>query len=320
MALDQHRELSPRVLDGPAVEAGPSPRSRWKPALPSSLILPAQALVLLVVLAPTIMILWLSVTAWQPTDGIPWYQAEFNWFWNFDDLWHDARFTDAVLRTVLLVASCVAAEFALAIPLALLFLEDWAWKKIAAALVVLPMMIVPVDAANAFFMLFNDRGPINYLISVISGADFQFAWLGDPNFALLPIALAEIWQWTPLVFLLVLSGFLGAPRNQYRAAIALGASPAGAFLRVVLPHSLPVIGVALLIRGIEAFKIFDLVYILTRGGPGSATETISMYMFNGAFVFFRIGYIAAAALLVLLLIALLCGGLTRLLGRHGAGA
>jgi multiple sugar transport system permease protein len=300
--------------------AGPSPRARWHPALPTSLVLPAQALVVLVALAPTVMILWLSATAWQPTDGIPWYQAEFIWFWNFDDLWHDARFTGAVTRTVLLVVACVAAEFALAIPLALLFLEDWVWKKIATALIVLPMMVVPVDAANAFFMLFNDRGPINFLIGLATGSDFQFAWLGDPNFALLPIALAEIWQWTPLVFLLVLSGFLGAPRNQYRAAIALGAGPAGAFLRVVLPHSLPVIGVALLIRSIEAFKIFDLVYILTRGGPGSATETISMYMFNGAFVFFRIGYIAAAALLVLVLIALLCGGLARLLGRHGVGA
>jgi multiple sugar transport system permease protein len=286
-------------------------------SLPTGLVLPAQALVLVVVLAPTLMILWLSVTEWQPTDGIPWYQAEFAWFWNFDDLWHDARFTAAVIRTVLLVAGCVAAEVALAVPLALLFLEEWRWKKIAAALIVLPMMIVPVDAANAFFMLFNDRGPVNYLISLITGTEFQFAWLGDPNFALLPIALAEIWQWTPLVFLLVLSGFLGAPRNQYRAAIALGATPARAFLRIVLPHSLPVIGVAVLIRAIEAFKIFDVVYILTRGGPGSATETISMYMYNGAFVFFRIGYIAAAALTVLVLIVALCGGLTRLLGRQG---
>jgi multiple sugar transport system permease protein len=178
------------------------------------------------------------------------------------------------------------------------------------------MMVVPVDAANAFFMLFNDRGPINYLISVIGGRPFEFAWLADPNWALLPIMLAEIWQWTPLMFLLVLTGLMNLPDNQIRAAYILGASRARIFLRVMLPLLTPVIIIALLIRSIETFKIFDPVYILTRGGPGASTETISMFMYNGAFVYFRMGYIAAAALMILVLVASICMALSRPLQRY----
>jgi multiple sugar transport system permease protein len=180
------------------------------------------------------------------------------------------------------------------------------------------MMIVPVDAANAFFMLFNDRGPINHVISLIIGSVFDFSWLSHPVWALVPIMLAEIWQWTPLMFLLVLTGFMNLPENQVRAAMALGASPTRIFFRIMLPLLLPVMIIAVLIRSIETFKIFDPVYILTRGGPGAATETISMFMYNGAFVYFRIGYIAAAALIVLVVVVAICMALARPIKRfHG---
>lgn len=278
---------------------------RWPP-FNVALVLPAQLSVLFVVAAPTVMVVWLSLTDWQPTQGVPWYEGAFYWLWNFYDLYYDSRFIEALIRTVALVAVCVGAELAIAFALVPLFLEEFWGKKLAVSALVLPMMIVPVDAANAFFMLFNETGPINHLIGLMLGRPFWFAWLGDPNWALLPIALAEIWQWTPLMFLLVLTGFLNAPQNQFRAAISLGASPASAFLRILLPLTLPVIGMAVLIRTIETFKIFDIVYILTRGGPGTSTETISMFMFNGAFVYFRMAYVAAAALLVLLLVISVC--------------
>jgi len=281
-----------------------------------AIALPAQLTVLGVVLVPTAIVVWLSLTDWQPTQGIPWYEAEPIWLWNYYDLFHDARFVAAVVRTLLVVVVCMAVEFALAMGLALLFLDEWPWRKFAISVIILPMMIVPVDAANAFFMLFNDRGPINYLISAIVGRPFEFAWLADPNWALLPIMLAEIWQWTPLMFLLVLTGLMNLPENQIRAASVLGASRTRIFFRIMLPLLTPVIVIALLIRGIETFKIFDPVYILTRGGPGAATETISMFMYNGAFVYFRMGYIAAAALMILALVAVICAILSRPLQRH----
>jgi multiple sugar transport system permease protein len=296
----------------------PRHRRRGIPLLPSriALVLPAQVIMLLVVAVPTLIVLWLSLTDWQPTDNIAWYKAEFTWFWNFYDLLFDERFVGAVLRTLLVVAVCVSTELCLAMVLALLFLDEWPWRKVAVSIIILPMMVVPVDAANAFFMLFGDHGPINQLLSLLLHRPMEYAWLADPHWALLPIILAEVWQWTPLMFLLVLTGFLNVPRNQWRAALALGASPARAFFRIVLPLSLPVLVLAVLIRAIETFKIFDVVYILTRGGPGAATESISMFMYNGAFVYFRMGYIAAAALLVLFVVISVCLAIYKPLHRH----
>jgi len=281
------------------------------------LVLPAQLTILSVVLVPTLILLWLAFTDWQPTQNIPWYQARFNWFWNYYDLWYDERFVNAMLRTLFVVGVCVGIELALALGLALLFMEEWPWRKVAVSIIILPMMIIPVDAANAFFMLFNERGPINHLISIVTGSAFEFSWLSHPTWAMVPIMLTEIWQWTPLMFLLVLTGLMNLPENQVRAAIGLGASPVRIFFRVMLPLLVPVMSIAVVIRSIETFKIFDPVYILTRGQPGGATETISMYMYNGAFVYFRMGYIAAAALLVLIVVISICLVLARPMRKYG---
>lgn len=281
-----------------------------------ALVLPAQLTIMAVVLVPTLILLWLAITDWQPTQGVPWYQATSVWFWNFYDLWYDDRFVNAVLRTLFVVFVCVSIELIIALGLALLFLDEWPWRKFAVSLVILPMMIIPVDAANAFFMLFNDRGPINHLISLVINRPFEFSWLSHPTWAMAPIMLAEIWQWTPLMFLLILTGLMSLPQNQVKAAVVLGASPMRIFFRIMLPLLIPVISIALLIRAIETFKIFDPVYILTRGQPGGATETISMFMYNGAFVYFRMGYIAAAALIVLILVVSVCLALSKPLKRH----
>jgi multiple sugar transport system permease protein len=296
--------------------AGISPARRWLP-LNVALVLPAQLVVLSVVLLPTLIVLWLALTDWQPTSGVSWLRADFIWFWNFYDLWYDDRFIAALIRTVFVVLVCCAVELVLALALALLFLDEWPWRKIAVSIIILPMMVIPVDAANAFFMLFNERGPVNQLLSLAAGRDVNFPWLADPTWALLPIMLAEIWQWTPFMFLIVLTGTMNLPQNQLRAAAILGASRVRIFFRIMLPMLVPVILVALLVRAVETFKIFDAVYILTRGGPGAATETISMFLYNAAFVYFRMGYVAAAALLVLVVVLSICLGLQRALDRHG---
>jgi multiple sugar transport system permease protein len=166
-------------------------------------------------------------------------------------------------------------------------------------------------------MMFNEHGPINHILGLITGEVIEYSWLSEPNYALVPIMIAEIWQWSPLMFLLILTGMMNLPENQVRAAISLGASRVRIFFRIMLPLLMPVMAVALLIRSIETFKIFDAVYILTRGGPGASTETISMFMYNGAFVYFRFGYIAAAAFIVLFVVLAICIALARPLKRHG---
>ncbi|MGF1609161.1 MAG: carbohydrate ABC transporter permease [Kiloniellales bacterium] len=304
------------ALDGKAAAGTPRPISLLRVPFNLVLVIPAQVTVMAVVVVPTLIVLWLAITDWQPTQAVPWFEAEPIWLWNFYDLWYDDRFVNALLRTLFVVGACIAIELVLALGLALLFIEDWAWKKLAVSVVILPMMIIPVDAANAFFMLFNERGPINHLISLAIGVPYEFSWLSHPTWAMLPIMLTEIWQWTPLMFLLVLTGLTSLPQNQIRAAVVLGASPVRIFFRIMLPLLTPVIGIAVLIRSIETFKIFDPVYILTRGQPGGATETISMFMYNSAFVYFRFGYVAAAALIVLVVVISICIALSNPLKRH----
>ncbi len=308
--------MTAQGMDGPVTPPMRERRRLW-PRFNIMLVLPAQLTIMAVVIVPTLIILWLAITDWQPTQAIPWFEANPVWFWNFYDLWYDERFTNAVVRTLFVVVVSVLVELVLALGLALLFLDEWPWRRVAVSIIILPMMIIPVDAANAFFMLFNERGPINHLISLVIGAPFEFSWLSHPTWAMAPIMMAEIWQWTPLMFLLVLTGLMNLPQNQVRAAIVLGASPARIFFRIMLPLLLPVILIALLIRSIETFKIFDAVYILTRGQPGGSTETISMFMYNGAFVYFRMGYIAAAALLVLVVVISICLVIARPMKRHG---
>lgn len=306
------------LANSPIVTGSPAtPRRRWRIPYNVALILPAQLVVVVVVVVPTLIVIWLAFTDWQPTQAIPWYKAETVGLWNFNDLWYDSRFVNAVVRTAFVVAVCVSIELVLALGLALLFLDDWAWRKIAVSVIILPMMIIPVDAANAFFMIFNEHGPLNHVVSLILGRPFEFSWLSHPTWAMFPIMLAEIWQWTPLMFLLVLTGMVGLPQNQIKAAMMLGASPPRIFFRLVLPLLTPVLAIAVLIRSIETFKIFDAVYILTRGQPGGSTETISMYMYNGAFVYFRMGYIAAAALIVLVLVIAICLAIIKPMQRHG---
>ena len=126
--------------------------SRFRVPFNVALVLPAQLTMLAVVLVPTLIVIWLALTDWQPTQSIPWWDAELVWFWNFYDLWYDVRFVDAVVRTIFVVAVCIAIELGLALGLALLFVEEWWWKRFAVSIIILPMMIIPVDAANAFFM------------------------------------------------------------------------------------------------------------------------------------------------------------------------
>ncbi len=267
------------------------------------LIVPAEIVLLSVVVFPTLMSLWLSLTSWTPTSGVNWWQAEFQWLANYVQLlFGDERFRAALLRTLLIVVVGVAAEISIGLSLALLFFDDFPWKKIAISAIILPMMIVPVDAANAFFMLFRDVGPVNQLVRILVGHPVRFAWLSDSNLAIVPILLVEIWQWTPLMFLMLLTGLMALPQNQLRAAVALGASRWQLFRRIILPLIAPVVVLSLVIRSVEIFKIFDPVYILTRGGPGTSTETLSMWMYDNGFVYFRIAYVAAAGFLVLLVV------------------
>ncbi|MDE1994008.1 MAG: sugar ABC transporter permease [Rhizobiaceae bacterium] len=271
------------------------------------LTLPAQILVLFIALFPLLMQLYISMTDWSPLDGTGWWRAWQSWntFANYTDLASDVRFWSALGRTALIMIVCVPAEFLLGLGLAILFMDDFYGKRVFYSIMLIPMMVVPAVAGYMFFMLFQSGGPVNDILSTLSGTPVTVAWLSSPSTALIAVMIADIWQWTPLMFLILLAGLVGVPEDQMRAATLLGASWSQRFRTIVLPKMKTIIIIALAIRVIENFKIFDTLYIMTGGGPGVATETISVYIYKITQQDLVWGYVAAIALVILIVLSVL---------------
>lgn len=270
------------------------------------LSLPAQLLVLFIAAFPILMQIYISLTDWSPLDGIGWWRAWELWnsFANYTDLAQDSRFWNALLRTGLVMAVCVPVEFLLGLGLAVLFVDDFRGRRFLYSVLLIPMMVVPAVAGYMFFMLFQSGGPINDILAFFVGQPVAIAWLSDPDLALVAVMVADIWQWTPLMFLILLAGLVGVPEDQQRAATLLGASWWRRFFTIVLPRMKTIIIIALAIRLIENFKIFDTLFIMTGGGPGVATETISVYIYKVTQQELIWGYVAAIALAILITLSI----------------
>lgn len=270
------------------------------------LTLPAQLLVLFIALFPLLMQLYISLTDWSPLSGASWPQAWQFWnsFANYSDLIADSRLWSALGRTLFIIAICVPIEFLLGLGLATLFVDDFPGKRVAYSILIAPMMVVPAVAGYMFFMLFQSGGPVNDILSWFTPDPVAIAWLSDRHLALVAVMVTDIWQWTPLMFLILLAGLVGVPADQLKAAALLGASPWQRFRTIVIPRMKTIIIIALAIRVIECFKIFDTLFIMTGGGPGVATETISVYIYKVTTNDLIWGYVAAIALAILIVLSI----------------
>jgi len=269
-------------------------------AIARALALPGQIISLLVLVTPLLVAFYMSFTDWSPTRGSL-FDAAFVGFDNYSELLvYDTRFIEAVVRTVLISIVCLSLEFVLGLSLAVLFLREFRGKSVLFSAFLTPMMILPVVVGYTFWMLFQSNGPVNQIITLLFGEAAALEWFRSAPLATMTVIVTEVWHWTPLFFLILLSGLNAVPENPVRAAVILGASPRQIFWRIVLPMMKPVIIVAFVIRSMEIIKLFDEVFMLTRGGPGTATETISLYIYKLAFNDFQLAYGAAAAFLVLL--------------------
>jgi multiple sugar transport system permease protein len=216
----------------------------------------------------------------------------------------DPRFGNALLNTGVLVVVGVFLQLVLGIGLALLASEMGRSRTIWVTLFLIPIMIAPVVSGFQFRVIFNDTfGPLNYLIETLSaGAIHPPAWVADTRTALLTIMITDIWQWTPFMMMLALAGLQSISLELLDAAQVDGASSWQLFWRIKLPLILPVLIIGLLIRMMDTFKTFDLVVLLTNGGPGSSTETVAFYTYLNGFKFFSMGYTAAIAFIQLIVI------------------
>jgi multiple sugar transport system permease protein len=266
------------------------------------LVAPTLVLLLFIVVFPLVMQLYLSLTWWTPLDGTRWYLAyeSFNSGENYWILATDPALWAALWRTGLVVIVAVPIQFVLGLGLAYLFLEEFPGRKIFYSIILTPMMIVPAVVGLIFFLLFQGTGPINHTLGLPAG----FSWLTSVDRAMISVIIADTWQWTPLMFLILLAGMLGVPSDQLLAARLLGGSNWQNFCRIILPRMAPVIAIALVLRSVECIKIFDLVFIMTKGGPGVATETISLFLYKKTFADLDWAYVAAVGLTILFALSL----------------
>jgi multiple sugar transport system permease protein len=274
-------------------------RIRWVPIL---FVLPAIAFLLAITIFPLLVDLWLMFQSWELTTSFP---PHFVGLQNFTDiLTQDPRFWNAMENTGILVVLGVGIQVVLGVGLALLLNQVGRTRTWLVSLLLIPVLIAPVVAGFQFRMIYNDQnGPLNYLLQLISGGLIRgYAWLADPKIALYSIMITDIWQWTPFMILIVLAGLQSIPIELNEAAEMDGASTWQRFWRITLPLLLPVIIIGILIRLMDAFKLFDIIYQLTGGGPGSLTETIAFYTYLQGFKFFSLGYTAAMSVIQLIVI------------------
>ncbi len=282
----------------------------------TALIAPMQLLLWFLLIIPTLIVLYLSVVAWEPRMGVDWWEAPFAFLGNYAKILTDTRFWAAVGRSAGIVVVAVTLEFLIGLGLALFFLRNIPGKRLMTSVILYPMMLPWVVVGLTFYLLFLDRGPVNYVLTQLLGPGAAVEWFKHPPLAIASIIVGDVWQWTPFLFLILYSGLAALPKDPVEAAMTLGASRWQIFRHITLPMLRPVIIVALVIRALEAFKIFDLVFIMTGGGPGTATETISLYIYRVGFLFGQLSYAAAIAVLILILISLITNRAVRSLGRE----
>lgn len=272
------------------------------------LVAPAVAVLGGVALYPILAAVWLSLQRFI----LVFRERRFIGLDNYAFLLSDARFWSALGNTAYFTLVAVAVELLLAVPLALLLNRAFPGRGVLRASALIPWAIPTVVSARLWAWMFNpDYGLINRLLP---GADIN--WLGAPGYALHAAILVDVWKTTPFVALLVLAGLQGIPEDIYKAARVDGASPWRTFRSITLPLLKPAILLALLFRTLDAFRVFDAIYVLTEGGPANTTETLSIYAYKTLMRSGDFGYGATLSVATFLCVVGLSLVYLRLLGRE----
>lgn len=288
-----------RKVEEPEAKKGLLRRKRLTPWL---FVAPCLIVILLVTIFPTIYSLGLSFFKWE----VALKDKPFIGLGNYILLFKDPRFRHSILITAIVVIVGVSTELVLGFSLAQLLIEKMKGKRVIVALLLLPVMVMPVVVGYTWRLLWDAQyGPINQIIGWIIGRPFQYTWLAKPPTAMFAILVTEIWQWTPFMFLVILSGLAVLDPEVFEAADIDGASGWDKLRYLTIPLMRPILIVAVLIRGLDALKFFDIIFTLSGGGPGNSTETISFYIYQTGYQFFRLAYGAAGSFVLLIFLAVL---------------
>lgn len=270
-----------------------------KMSINTVMLLPTNVIILFLIVIPTILVIWLSLINFQPNLGLNFWESKFVFLENYIQILQDKEFLSALVRTIGISVVCLMVEFVIGLLIASILIGEIYGKKILFPILIIPLMIPPIVVGNNFWLIFSANGPVNQIIGYILHTEFAVSWFSHPKFALIPIIISEIWHWYPLTFLILFSGLANISISEIRAAQILGANEWQIFWRIKLPKLKGIIAIAMIIRMMEALKVFDTIHLLTRGGPGTNTETISYYLFKLGFQYSRVSYISAGAWIVL---------------------
>jgi len=260
------------------------------------LILPVQIVMNFTAIIPFALAWYVGMTNWVPQITIDWWRAQFIGPIAFVYAINDPLFLAAVARTLFIAAVVVPIEFLLGFLLAYVFLAKFIGRKFVTLVAVVPMMVVPAAGGYVFYLMFVGNGPVNGLLQIFAGISIPF--LTNPTWALISIMLADIWQWTPFIFLIMSAALLSLPQEPINAAYVMGASKWYTFRRVIIPMLKRPMMIALILRAIESLKIFDYPYMMTQGGPGYATQTITMNLYESGFKYLKYGRTATQCLII----------------------
>jgi multiple sugar transport system permease protein len=258
--------------------------------------LPAVIVVLSVIVFPWLFTLFMSMNDWKIGGGV-----DFVGLGNYKALFADRRFIESVGHTFYFTALAVFLPVLFGTAAALVFHKEFPFRGLLRTVFVMPMMATPVAVSLVWTMMFHPQlGVLNYLLSLMGIA--PQAWVYDPGTVIPTLILVEVWHWTPLVMLIVLGGLAGLPREPYESALIDGANNWHMFRHITLPLVWPFIMVAIVIRSIDALKAFDTIFVITQGGPGTASETLNIFLYLQAFQFYKIGYASAVVVIFFVII------------------
>ncbi len=263
--------------------------------------LPAIIFVALLMVFPVLYTLFLSFTNWNLTSGAP---LSFVGFRSYARVLTEPRFLDALARTFAFTFFAVLIEGVLGVAIAIILNRAFVGKSVAKLLLLLPLVATPVAVGIVFNLFFDPTiGLANYLLKTVGLP--QGLWISSAATVLPSLIIVDVWQWTPMITLIVLAGLAGLSNEPIEAAHVDGASEWQILRYVTIPMLMPVILTAVILRLIDALKTFDIIFAMTGGGPGYASETLNIMGYKYSFEYFRMGQ-SSVILVVLFLVVFGC--------------
>ena len=270
---------------------------------------PAVIILFLIVIFPMVYSIGISLSEWNLMRGGNWkFVGLRNYYYTF---FQDPDFYTSLKVTLEYVGVAVGLELLLGLGVALLLNRPLKKIGIMRTILVIPTTMTPVVVGIIWRLLYNpELGVLNYFLELFG---FQkLNWLGDPNLALPSVIMADIWEWTPFMALILLAGLQSLPKEPFEASIVDGASYLQLFRYITFPLLLPTLIVALLLRVMDAFKTFDLIFVITGGGPAHYSETLNIYTYLQGFNFMKISYASTLAIVMFVILSIISMYLSRI--------